>query len=153
MTRGRLDTPSASDYYSCFLLFYRSCNHFFCPASSLSSLCMFLSQGNVTFSCAEPLSVAVTFPGPQSFLQLPWTTSSPSGGVTVGFQFRTWNKAGLLLTFNLLQQGGVVWLFLSEARLHLKINTPGRALLELSTGLSFKFSLKLTLYTNKITQI
>ncbi|XP_072219994.1 contactin-associated protein-like 4 [Leuresthes tenuis] len=93
-------------------------------------------NGNVTFSCAEPLSVAVTFPGPRSFLQLPWTTSSPSGGVTLGFQFRTWNKAGLLLTFNLLQQGGVVWLFLSEARLLLQINTPGRALLELSTGSS-----------------
>ncbi|KAM4551107.1 contactin-associated protein-like 4 isoform 2-T2 [Odontesthes bonariensis] len=93
-------------------------------------------NGNVTFSCSEPLSVAVTFPGPQSFLQLPWTTSSPSGGVTVGFQFRTWNKAGLLLTFNLLQQGGVVWLFLREARLRLQINTLGRAPLELSTGSS-----------------
>ncbi|XP_027147664.1 contactin-associated protein-like 4 isoform X1 [Larimichthys crocea] len=93
--------------------------------------------GNVTFSCAEPVSVAVTFPGPQSFLQLPLptaTASSSSGGLTVGFQFRTWDKAGLLLTFALPQEGGVVWLYLSEARLRLQIHKAGRALLELSAG-------------------
>ncbi|KAM8728127.1 contactin-associated protein-like 4 isoform 2-T6 [Acanthopagrus schlegelii] len=91
--------------------------------------------GNVTFSCAEPVSVAVTFPGPQSFLQLPGASaSSSSGGVSVGFQFRTWNKAGLLLTFGLPQEGGVVWLYLSEARLRLQIHKAGRALLELTAG-------------------
>ncbi|TKS79421.1 Contactin-associated protein-like 4 [Collichthys lucidus] len=97
--------------------------------------------GNVTFSCAEPVFVAVTFPGPQSFLQLPLPTatassssSSSSGGLTVGFQFRTWDKAGLLLTFALPQEGGVVWLYLSEARLRLQIHKAGRALLELSAG-------------------
>uniref|UniRef100_A0A8C3G697 Contactin associated protein like 3 n=1 Tax=Cyclopterus lumpus TaxID=8103 RepID=A0A8C3G697_CYCLU len=74
-------------------------------------------MGNVTFSCAESVFVAVTFPGPQSFLQLPGARASSSGGVSVGFQFRTWNKAGLLLTFDLPQEGGVVWLYLSEARL------------------------------------
>ncbi|XP_073348015.1 contactin-associated protein-like 4 isoform X4 [Pagrus major] len=92
--------------------------------------------GNVTFSCAEPVSVAVTFPGPQSFLQLPGASAlaSSSGGVSVGFQFRTWNKAGLLLTFGLPQEGGVVWLYLSEARLQLQIHKAGRALLELNAG-------------------
>uniref|UniRef100_A0A8C9ZAQ9 Contactin associated protein like 3 n=1 Tax=Sander lucioperca TaxID=283035 RepID=A0A8C9ZAQ9_SANLU len=91
--------------------------------------------GNVTFSCAESLSVAVTFPGPQSFLQLPRKAgASSSGGVSVGFQFRTWNKAGLLLTFELPQEGGVVWLYLSEARLRLQIHKAGRALLELTAG-------------------
>uniref|UniRef100_A0AAQ5XID0 Contactin associated protein like 3 n=1 Tax=Amphiprion ocellaris TaxID=80972 RepID=A0AAQ5XID0_AMPOC len=84
--------------------------------------------GNVTFSCAEPVSVAVTFTGPQSFLQLPGATASSSGGVSLGFQFRTWNKAGLLLTFDLPQQGGVVWLYLSEARLRLQIHKGGSAL-------------------------
>ncbi|XP_074508368.1 contactin-associated protein-like 4 isoform X2 [Sebastes fasciatus] len=90
--------------------------------------------GNVTFSCAESVSVAVTFPGPQSFLQLPGATASSSGGASVGFQFRTWNKAGLLLTFDLPHGGGVVWLYLSEARLRLQIHKAGRALLELSAG-------------------
>uniref|UniRef100_A0A668A0K3 Contactin associated protein like 3 n=1 Tax=Myripristis murdjan TaxID=586833 RepID=A0A668A0K3_9TELE len=69
-------------------------------------------MGNVTFSCAEPVSVAVTFTGPQSFLRLPGATASSSGGVSVELQFRTWNKAGLLLTFDLPQQGGVAWLYL-----------------------------------------
>ncbi|XP_047225035.1 contactin-associated protein-like 4 isoform X2 [Girardinichthys multiradiatus] len=90
--------------------------------------------GNVTFACAETVSVAVTFPGPQSFLQFPWTTLSSSGSMLIGFQFRTWNKAGLLLTFDLPQQVGVAWLFLSEARLRLQIQKGGRVLLELSAG-------------------
>ncbi|XP_062284692.1 contactin-associated protein-like 4 [Scomber scombrus] len=90
-------------------------------------------MGNVTFSCAEPVSVAVTFPGPHSFLQLPGPTAPTSGGVSVGFQFRTWNKGGLLLNFELPQEG-VVWLYLSEARLRLQIHKAGKTLLELSTG-------------------
>uniref|UniRef100_A0A8C7S8Y3 Contactin associated protein like 3 n=1 Tax=Oncorhynchus mykiss TaxID=8022 RepID=A0A8C7S8Y3_ONCMY len=49
--------------------------------------------GNVTFTCAEPVSVPVTFAGAQSFLQLP--------GAALHLQFRTWNRAGLLLTFDL----------------------------------------------------
>ncbi|CAG5896362.1 unnamed protein product [Menidia menidia] len=62
--------------------------------------------GNVTFSCAEPVSVA----------------------------FRTWDRAGLLLTFGLPPEGGVVWLYLSQARLQLQVHRGGRTLLELSTG-------------------
>uniref|UniRef100_A0A668A0U8 Contactin associated protein like 3 n=1 Tax=Myripristis murdjan TaxID=586833 RepID=A0A668A0U8_9TELE len=85
-------------------------------------------MGNVTFSCAEPVSVAVTFTGPQSFLRLPGATASSSGGVSVELQFRTWNKAGLLLTFDLPQQGGVAWLYLSEARLRLQIHRAGSGL-------------------------
>uniref|UniRef100_A0A3Q3IY14 Contactin associated protein like 3 n=1 Tax=Monopterus albus TaxID=43700 RepID=A0A3Q3IY14_MONAL len=82
-------------------------------------------MGNVTFSCAEPVTIAVTFPGPQSFLQVPGPTVSTLGGLSVGFQFRTWNKVGLLLTFDLLQQGGVAWLYLSEARVQLQIHKDG----------------------------
>ncbi|XP_031715309.1 contactin-associated protein-like 4 isoform X1 [Anarrhichthys ocellatus] len=92
--------------------------------------------GNVTFSCAEQVSVAVTFTDSQSFLQLPGLTSWSSGVVSVALQFRTWNKAGLLLTFDLLQQEGTVWLYLSEGRLRLQINKAGRAQLELSAGWS-----------------
>uniref|UniRef100_A0A8C8DBJ1 Contactin associated protein like 3 n=1 Tax=Oryzias sinensis TaxID=183150 RepID=A0A8C8DBJ1_9TELE len=88
----------------------------------------FFSQGNVTFSCAESVSVAVTLFGSQSFLQLPGRTASSPQGLSVGFQFRTWNKVGLLLTFNLPQQGGGVWLYLSEAKLHLQIHKTGKLL-------------------------
>uniref|UniRef100_A0A8C3G2Y6 Contactin associated protein like 3 n=1 Tax=Cyclopterus lumpus TaxID=8103 RepID=A0A8C3G2Y6_CYCLU len=74
-------------------------------------------EGNVTFSCAEQVSVAVTFTDSQSFLQLPGLTSWSSGVVSVELQFRTWNKAGLLLTFDLLQQEGTVWLYLTKQNL------------------------------------
>uniref|UniRef100_A0A8C7X5U2 Contactin associated protein like 3 n=1 Tax=Oryzias sinensis TaxID=183150 RepID=A0A8C7X5U2_9TELE len=85
-------------------------------------------QGNVSFFCPEPTSVAVTFPEPQSFLQLPWSTSISSGTLSIGFQFRTWNKAGLLTTFDLPQQKGVVWLYLSEAKICFQIHEAGSAL-------------------------
>lgn len=90
----------------------------------------------MTFSCAEPVSVAVTFIDSQSFLQLPGLTSWSLGVVSVALQFRTWNKAGLLLTFDLPEQEGTVWLYLSEARLRLQINKADRAQLELSAGRS-----------------
>lgn len=56
----------------------------------------------------------------------------------MALQFRTWNKAGLLLTFDLSQQEGTVWLYLSEARLRLQIIKAGRAPLELSAGQSIE---------------
>nr|XP_019945114.1 PREDICTED: contactin-associated protein-like 4 [Paralichthys olivaceus] len=91
-------------------------------------------KGNVTFSCAEPIFVAVTFTGPQSFLRLPRVAEPSSTGMTLGLQFRTWNKAGLLLTFELPNHGGAVWLYLSKAVLQLQIHKPGRAPLELNAG-------------------
>ncbi|XP_068423350.1 contactin-associated protein-like 4 [Clinocottus analis] len=94
-------------------------------------------KGNVTFSCAEPVFVAMTFASPQSFLRLPRPTdgtAAAASGASVGLQFRTWNKAGLLLTFDLPQQEGAVWLYLSRARLHLQIHKKGRAPLELHAG-------------------
>uniref|UniRef100_A0A8C9YMB2 Contactin associated protein like 3 n=1 Tax=Sander lucioperca TaxID=283035 RepID=A0A8C9YMB2_SANLU len=87
-----------------------------------------IHQGNVTFSCAEQVSVAVTFTDSMSFLRLPGLTSWSSGIVSVALQFRTWNKAGLLLTFDLPQEEGSVWLYLSEARLRLQITKAGSGL-------------------------
>ncbi|XP_041861798.1 contactin-associated protein-like 4 isoform X2 [Melanotaenia boesemani] len=92
------------------------------------------AMGNVTFSCAEPVSVAVTFTDTHSFLQLPGPPSWTSGVVSITLQFRTWNKAGVLLTFDLPLQNGSVFLYLSEARLRLQISQVDRTLLELSTG-------------------
>ncbi|XP_027129319.1 contactin-associated protein-like 4 [Larimichthys crocea] len=91
-------------------------------------------KGNVTFSCAEPILVAVTFTSPKSFLWLPGATDPSSAGTSVGLQFRTWNKAGLLLTFDLPKRGGALWLYLSRARLHLQIHKSGKAPLELNAG-------------------
>lgn len=86
-------------------------------------------QGSVTFSCDEPDSVAVTFPGPRSFLRLPGATA-----LAVGFQFRTWNQAGLLLTFAMPEEGGVAWLYLGGAGLWLQVQRGGKVLLELRAG-------------------
>ncbi|CAL8306200.1 unnamed protein product [Lota lota] len=98
--------------------------------------------GNVTFSCAEPLSIAATFAGAQSFLRLPGATVARSPGVmSVGLQFRTWNSAGLLLTFWLPPPVGAgagagedVWLYLRKARLHLESSSAGSTTLELNAG-------------------
>uniref|UniRef100_A0A1A8HLU9 Contactin associated protein-like 5a n=1 Tax=Nothobranchius korthausae TaxID=1143690 RepID=A0A1A8HLU9_9TELE len=90
--------------------------------------------GRMTFSCTEPVSVAVTFTDSHGFLQLPGLASWSSGLVSVTLQFRTWNKAGLLLTFALQQQERSLFLYLSESRLRLLISTADKILLELSTG-------------------
>ncbi|TWW58257.1 Contactin-associated protein-like 5 [Takifugu flavidus] len=91
-------------------------------------------MGNVTFSCAEPGSIAVTFTDSQSFLQLPGLTSWSSGILSLALQFRTWNKAGLLLTFELPQQKGSVWLYLNDTRLRLRVSKADGTHLELSAG-------------------
>uniref|UniRef100_A0A665XFZ8 Contactin associated protein like 3 n=1 Tax=Echeneis naucrates TaxID=173247 RepID=A0A665XFZ8_ECHNA len=123
--------------------------------SSLHSASLHASQGNVTFSCAESVSVAVTFPGPQSFLQLPGATASSSEGMAIRFQFRTWNKAGLLLTFGLPHKGGGVWLYLSQAGLRLQVHKDGRSALELSAGSALSdgqwHSVELTLGQGRLT--
>ncbi|KAM9803656.1 contactin-associated protein-like 4 [Neosynchiropus ocellatus] len=91
-------------------------------------------KGNVSFSCSEPVLVAMTFNGPQSFLWLPAAEEKPTSGFSVRFQFRTWNKAGLLLSFQTRGGGGVAWLFLTEAALHLQTQKSGRTVPELTLG-------------------
>uniref|UniRef100_A0A3Q4H022 Contactin associated protein like 3 n=1 Tax=Neolamprologus brichardi TaxID=32507 RepID=A0A3Q4H022_NEOBR len=117
-----------TNLYSDMIIFYTNFISF-----PVSSSLLHLSQGNVTFSCSEPVFVAMTFTGPQSFLRLPRIDQS-SLGISVGLQFRTWNKAGLLLTFELPNREGRVWLYLSKARTHLQIHKSGRAPLELNAG-------------------
>lgn len=128
------DAASEMNSYSCIIVFSLFCYN----NSSLSIFphppLLHLPQGNVTFSCAEPILVAVTFTSPKSFLWLPGATDPSSAGTSVGLQFRTWNKAGLLLTFDLPKRGGALWLYLSRARLHLQIHKSGKAPLELNAG-------------------
>uniref|UniRef100_A0A669B6Z9 Contactin-associated protein-like 4 n=1 Tax=Oreochromis niloticus TaxID=8128 RepID=A0A669B6Z9_ORENI len=121
-----------TNLYSDMIIFYTHFSLFI--SSPVSSSLLHLSQGNVTFSCSEPVFVAMTFTGPQSFLRLPRRIDQSSLGISVGLQFRTWNKAGLLLTFELPNREGRVWLYLSKARTHLQIHKSGRAPLELNAG-------------------
>lgn len=127
MTSTQTETTSASDEYLCQVI----CFVLIIPCPSFPP---FLNQGSMTFSCSEPVSVAATFTDSNSFLQLPGPTSWPSGVVSVTLQFRTWNKAGLILTFALQNQEGSVFLYLNEARLRFQFSKNDRSLLELSAG-------------------
>ncbi|TSM28159.1 Contactin-associated protein-like 5 [Bagarius yarrelli] len=87
---------------------------------------------NITFTCLETVDVPVTFTSSESFLQLPWVPMRDT--VSVGLQFRTWNKAGLLLTFDLHHQAGTLWVYLSEARARMQVHKAGRVIAELTAG-------------------
>lgn len=67
------------------------------------------SQGNVSFSCSQPQSVPVTFLSPRSYLALPGSFGEDE--ISATFQFRTWNKAGLLLFTELQLVSGGLLLF------------------------------------------
>ncbi|XP_059400302.1 contactin-associated protein-like 4 isoform X2 [Carassius carassius] len=88
--------------------------------------------GNVSFTCAESIDVPVTFASPGSFLALPWVTGEES--VSVALQFRTWNKAGLLMTFDLKHNVGTLWLYLNEGRARLQIHKTGRIMIDITAG-------------------
>uniref|UniRef100_A0A8C6UWR8 Contactin associated protein like 3 n=1 Tax=Neogobius melanostomus TaxID=47308 RepID=A0A8C6UWR8_9GOBI len=89
-------------------------------------------QGNVTFSCSEPVSVAVTFGDSLSFLSL--QPGAGAGTLAVEMQIRTWNRAGLLATSALSVGQGALWLYVSEARLKLLVRRQQRSVVELSAG-------------------
>ncbi|KAL0183135.1 hypothetical protein M9458_022510, partial [Cirrhinus mrigala] len=56
--------------------------------------------------------------------------SSPCRGSPL--EKATWNKAGLLMTFDLQHNGGTLWLYLSEARARLQIHKSGRILTDVT---------------------
>uniref|UniRef100_A0A8C1W1F5 Contactin associated protein like 3 n=1 Tax=Cyprinus carpio TaxID=7962 RepID=A0A8C1W1F5_CYPCA len=91
-------------------------------------------QGNVSFTCTESIDVPVTFASPGSFLALPWVSGGESASVSL--QFRTWNRAGLLMTFDLQHNAGTLWLYLSEARARLQIHKTGRIMTDITAGAS-----------------
>ncbi|XP_074857379.1 contactin-associated protein-like 5 [Carettochelys insculpta] len=76
--------------------------------------------GNVTFACSEPPVVPITFvSSSSSYLLLPGTPQID--GLSVSFQFRTWNKDGLLLSTELSEDSGVLLLYLHAGSLTLVI--------------------------------
>uniref|UniRef100_A0A5F8G7S4 Contactin associated protein family member 5 n=1 Tax=Monodelphis domestica TaxID=13616 RepID=A0A5F8G7S4_MONDO len=69
--------------------------------------------GNVTFSCSEPQIVPITFVNSSSsYLLLPGTPQID--GLSVSFQFRTWNRDGLLLSTALSEDSGILLLYLED---------------------------------------
>ncbi|KAM4698233.1 contactin-associated protein-like 5 [Rhinophrynus dorsalis] len=89
--------------------------------------------GNVTFSCSEPHVVPATFlSSSTSYLLLPGTPQLD--GLSVSFQFRTWNSDGLLLSTQLSGDSGTLLLQLFSGKLLLIIQKEMENLLTLSTG-------------------
>nr|XP_048299699.1 contactin-associated protein-like 5 [Myodes glareolus] len=91
------------------------------------------SVGNVTFSCSEPQLVPITFVSSRSsYLLLPGTPQMD--GLSVSFQFRTWNRDGLLLSTELSEGSGTLMLTLEGGTLRLLIKTVAGHGAEILTG-------------------
>ncbi|XP_022446294.1 contactin-associated protein-like 5 isoform X1 [Delphinapterus leucas] len=89
--------------------------------------------GNVTFSCSEPQIVPITFVNSSSsYLLLPGTPQID--GLSVSFQFRTWNKDGLLLSTVLSEGSGTLLLSLEDGTLRLVIQKMTERAAEILTG-------------------
>ncbi|XP_015490502.1 contactin-associated protein-like 5 [Parus major] len=89
--------------------------------------------GNVTFSCSEPQVVPITFvSASRSYLLLPGTAQID--GLSVSFQFRTWNKDGLLLFTELSENSGHLLVYLHGGRLMLFIQKETENPVEITEG-------------------
>ncbi|NXD99758.1 CNTP4 protein, partial [Chaetorhynchus papuensis] len=88
--------------------------------------------GNVSFSCLEPQVVPVTFLSSSSYLALPGTSGQDE--VFVSFQFRTWNKEGLLLSSKLHHSSAGFLLYLSDGRVKINLHKTGRVLSDIAAG-------------------
>ncbi|GCB69041.1 hypothetical protein scyTo_0010492, partial [Scyliorhinus torazame] len=89
-------------------------------------------MGNVSFSCSEPHIIPVTFMTSGSYLLLP---GSPQlEGLSVSFQFRTWNKDGLLLHNGLREASGALQIYLHDGKLKITILKVSRTQTDIATG-------------------
>ncbi|XP_067117078.1 contactin-associated protein-like 5 [Osmerus mordax] len=77
------------------------------------------SVGNVSFSCSEPQLYSTSFLSTSSFLSLP--VEPGMEGLSVRFQFRTWNQEGLLLLTVLSGSSKLLFLHISRGQLHLTL--------------------------------
>ncbi|XP_034885064.1 contactin-associated protein-like 3 isoform X2 [Mirounga leonina] len=91
-----------------------------------------LIMGNVSFSCSHPQIVPVTFLSSRSYLALPGSAGEDK--VSVAFQFRTWNSAGLLLTSQFRHGPGALILVLNDGKLKLSLSQPGHPARDVTAG-------------------
>nr|XP_056717364.1 contactin-associated protein-like 5 [Euleptes europaea] len=89
--------------------------------------------GNVTFACSEPQITPITFDNSNSsYLLLPGTPQLD--GLSVSFQFRTWNKDGLLLSTELSRDSGSLLVYLHHGRLSLIIQKGAEKYVAINAG-------------------
>uniref|UniRef100_A0A8C0CKT3 Uncharacterized protein n=1 Tax=Balaenoptera musculus TaxID=9771 RepID=A0A8C0CKT3_BALMU len=91
-----------------------------------------LIMGNVSFSCSHPQTVPMTFLSSRSYLALPGTPGEDK--VSAIFQFRTWNRAGLLLTSQFQHRSGAFILVLNDGKLKLSLSQPGHPVRDVTAG-------------------
>ncbi|XP_059957276.1 contactin-associated protein-like 3 isoform X4 [Mesoplodon densirostris] len=91
-----------------------------------------LIMGNVSFSCSHPQTVPMTFLSSRSYLALPGTSGEDK--VSAIFQFRTWNRAGLLLTSQFQHRSGAFILVLNDGKLKLSLSQPGHPVRDITAG-------------------
>uniref|UniRef100_A0ACB8G2N0 Contactin-associated protein-like 5 n=1 Tax=Sphaerodactylus townsendi TaxID=933632 RepID=A0ACB8G2N0_9SAUR len=90
-------------------------------------------MGNVTFACSEPQITPITFDNSNSsYLLLPGTPQLD--GLSVSFQFRTWNKDGLLLSTELSGDSGSLLVYLHHGRLSLVIQKGAEQYVGINAG-------------------
>uniref|UniRef100_A0A8C3CCG6 Contactin-associated protein-like 4 n=1 Tax=Cairina moschata TaxID=8855 RepID=A0A8C3CCG6_CAIMO len=88
--------------------------------------------GNISFLCLEPQVIPVTFLSSRSYLALPGTSGQEE--VSISFQFRTWNKEGLLLSSKVHRSSGGFLLYLSDGKVKINLHKPGKTLSDISAG-------------------
>uniref|UniRef100_A0A8D2DAT6 Contactin associated protein family member 4 n=1 Tax=Sciurus vulgaris TaxID=55149 RepID=A0A8D2DAT6_SCIVU len=89
-------------------------------------------EGNVSFSCSQPQWMPLTFLSSRSYLAL--LASPREEEISASFQFRTWNKAGLLLFSELQLVSGGLLLLLSDGKLKLNLLRQGKLPSDITAG-------------------
>ncbi|XP_042192129.1 LOW QUALITY PROTEIN: contactin-associated protein-like 5 [Callorhinchus milii] len=88
--------------------------------------------GNVSFSCWEAPVVPVTFGSSGSYLVLPGRPRMD--GLSLSFQFRTWNGDGLLLYSRLPGTAGALRVRISNGKLRSNIRKSSRSQADITAG-------------------
>uniref|UniRef100_A0A663EZ76 Contactin associated protein family member 4 n=1 Tax=Aquila chrysaetos chrysaetos TaxID=223781 RepID=A0A663EZ76_AQUCH len=127
---GKSGTLSHRNFHGCFENIYYNGVNIIDLARRHKSQIYFM--GNMSFSCLEPQVVPVTFLSSSSYLALPGTSGQDE--IFISFQFRTWNKEGLLLSSKLHQASGGFLLHLSDGKVRISLHKPGKALSDITAG-------------------
>ncbi|XP_014797567.1 PREDICTED: contactin-associated protein-like 4 isoform X3 [Calidris pugnax] len=127
---GKSGTLSHRNFHGCFEnIYYNGVNIIDLARRHKSQIYV---VGNMSFSCLEPRVVPVTFLSSSSYLALPGTSGREE--VFISFQFRTWNKEGLLLSSKLHQASDGFFLYLSDGKVKISLHRPGKVLSDITAG-------------------